>query len=80
MSCLPLPSASGLAVAAYERHALREALAAPNTLDVERLAPLLAVEFGKAGFFRASASMDFLTQQAWLMLSAIAKAYEEDAG
>ena len=46
-------------------------------LDVERLAPLLAVEFGKAGFFLPGASLDFLTQQARLMLEDVDDALKE---
>ncbi len=50
---------------------LLAALDAPDEgLDVERLAPLLGREFGKAGFFSESASAEFLTNQARLMLAA----------
>lgn len=52
--------------------------AAADTLDVDRLATLLAVEFGKAGFFTSAASMEFLTNQAAMMLAAIAGEYEAD--
>ena len=50
--------------------AVQFALAQPvPALDVERLAPFLAVEFGKAGFFAPTASMEFLHAQATMMLA-----------
>ena len=42
--------------------------AMPHDTSEAALAAALAVEFGKAGFFRPGASMEFLTEQARMML------------
>lgn len=48
------------------------------SIDIDRLAPLLAREFGKAGFFAPTARMAFLETQARLMLLDVADEYDRE--
>ena len=71
-------SADGLPQCAVCREPYEIGTPCAEGLDVARLVPLLAVEFGKAGFFKPSASLDFLTQQAEMMLWTIAREYAKE--
>jgi hypothetical protein len=66
---LPYPDAATLLLDALAAVPVVARAVVVTLLTPEMLAEALAVEFGKAGFFKPSASMAFLTAQASLMLT-----------